>query len=377
MKNYGIARLSEFLGDRVVYRNLVPADASIPGLKDMGASAGLAAGRIPRKSEPAYAQIVARILDAARQQDQPDAPIERLIFIGDTRLLDGSAYANLCQAGGWPGLAFIASESGAEPHLEESTTESGAALILSNRWSLLAEFDRRCAQLEMPVDSGTAVVIDLDKTALGARGRNGHVIDAARVQAVQETVAGLLGDAFNPDGFRAAYDPLNQPEFHAFTEDNQDYLAYICLMIGGGLFVFDHLTAAVRNRQIDSFSQFITAVDERRAELPPRLAAIHADIYSGFLSGDPTPFKAFRRCEYLTTVARFGCLEVEAPPERLLADEIVITQEVRAMAADWRDRGALLFGLSDKPDEAALPTSEQEAQGYLPLHQTPTHTVGS
>ena len=38
--------------------------------------------------------------------------------------------------------------------------------------------------------------------------------------------------------------------------------------------------------------------------------------------------------------------------EDLLQNEIVLTQEVRAAALRWRKNGALLFGLSDKPDEA-------------------------
>jgi hypothetical protein len=34
-----------------------------------------------------------------------------------------------------------------------------------------------------------------------------------------------------------------------------------------------------------------------------------------------------------------------------------------------RQRGALLFGLSDKPDEASLPRPELAQKGYLPLHR--------
>ena len=41
-----------------------------------------------------------------------------------------------------------------------------------------------------------------------------------------------------------------------------------------------------------------------------------------------------------------------------------------------RRAGALLFGLSDKPDEASLPTPELEQQGHLPLHRNVTHIVG-
>ena len=53
-----------------------------------------------------------------------------------------------------------------------------------------------------------------------------------------------------------------------------------------------------------------------------------------------------------------------------LENTIFITEEVRQFGLDCKARGALLFGLSDKPDEASLPTEELAAQGYLPLHRS-------
>jgi hypothetical protein len=220
------------------------------------------------------------------------------------------------------------------------------------------------------------VVIDLDKTAIGARGRNGHTIDAARVRAVHVTVAGILGEAFDPAAFQRAYNLLNQPEFHPFTADNQDYLAYICLVLGSGLYDLEEVVARVRSGSLANFRSFIDAVAGRVNALPPALAEVHRQIYTDVLVGDPTPFKSFRRNEYRETVGRMGCLDDAASPDQLVAEEIVITQEVRAMALEWRRRGALLFGLSDKPDEASLPTPELAAQGWKPIHRTITHAVG-
>jgi hypothetical protein len=125
-----------------------------------------------------------------------------------------------------------------------------------------------------------------------------------------------------------------------------------------------------------SFEQFIAEVEARKRGLPARLTGIHDDIFALVQAGDPTPFKAFRRREYLTTQSRFGCLADDAPLEHLLHDEILVTQEVRRWALEWSARGALLFGLSDKPDEAAVPTAELAAQGYQPLHRSITHAVG-
>ena len=60
----------------------------------------------------------------------------------------------------------------------------------------------------------------------------------------------------------------------------------------------------------------------------------------------------------------------------MLAEEILVTEEVRRMALVWRERGALTFGLSDKPDEASLPPAELAEKGYPPLHRAVTHAVG-
>jgi hypothetical protein len=352
-------------------------DARLPSLDAIREQVGLPPGRIPRKSELDYARVMAHLLRLALTLESPGTEIERLIFVGDTRLNDGTAFDNLCQAGGWPGLAFIGSETGEPPAVENLPTPSGGELYLANRWAALADFDRYCAAQGLPVDESAAVIVDLDKTALGARGRNAHVIDGVRVQAVQDTVAGLLGGDFDLTAFSMAYNTLNQVEFHPFTGDNQDYLAYICLILGGGSYNLDALLAEVREGRLASFVQFIMQVNARRGELPSGLAGIHDQIYAAVEAGDPTPFKAFRRNEYLETVGRMGCLGDDTPLEALLAGEIVLTQEVRALALDWAQRGALLFGLSDKPDEASVPTAEQAAQGYQPIHRTETHVVGS
>jgi hypothetical protein len=374
---FGRSTVSEFLGDRIVYRNLAPADPSLPALDDLRQELGFAADQVPRKTEADYARVIVRLLHAARAQDAPNLPLRRLIFVGDTRLLDGTAFENISQAGGWPGLAFIGSESDKPASIQVEPTPGGQALYLANRWGALDDFDRYCAAQGQTVDENTAVVVDLDKTAVGARGRNGQVIDQARVRAVHVTVAGILGEAFNPEAFQRAYDLLNLPEFHLFTADNQDYLAYICLVLGSGLYGLDEVVSQVRGGSLSSFRQFIDGVERQRRALPGALAEVHRDIYANVLAGDPTPFKPFRRNEYLETIGRFGCLEDGAPVEALLAQEIVLTQEVRQMASEWRLRGALLFGLSDKPDEASLPTQELAAKGFQPIHRAVTHVVGA
>jgi hypothetical protein len=196
------------------------------------------------------------------------------------------------------------------------------------------------------------------------------------MQAVEDTVADLLRSDFDEETFQEAYGQLNQVDFHPFTTDNQDYLAYICLILGSGLYNFKNILGRVRNGELTSFLEFINEVDSRKTGLSPVLAEIHGEIYTNVQSGDPTPFKAFRHSEYLTTIRRMGFLDDNPPVSRMLAEEILITHEVQELALVWRSRGSLIFSLSDKPDEASIPTPELAASGYQPIHRTETHIVG-
>jgi hypothetical protein len=383
MRIYGRTSVHEFLGDFVVYRNLIPLDGRLPSLDDVRERAGVPEGVTPRKSEPAYARVIVQVLRAARSLDATEAApqIERMIYVGDTRMNDGTAFANIARAGGWPGLAFIASEKDV-PAAVEISKQANGALYLANRWAAIADaasgpsFEQFCQEWDFPIDEQTAIIVDLDKTALGARGRNDHVINQVRVEAVRRTVGDLLGDDFDREHFQAAYDELNQTEFHPFTADNQDYLAYICLILGSGLYQPEPLVERVRVGRMRSFAQFISEVDDQANDLPTALREIHDRVYGRVQAGDPTPFKAFRYNEYVTTGERMGCLGDDASAEELLASEIVITQEVRGAALRWKEQGALLFGLSDKPDEASVPTDELTSRGYRAIHRVETHAVG-
>jgi hypothetical protein len=226
------------------------------------------------------------------------------------------------------------------------------------------------------MDERTAVILDLDKTTLGARGRNDQVINAARVEAVRRTVDELLGGDFDAHTFERAYTTLNQTTYHPFTTDNQDYLAAICLIVGSGLMTLESLTADIESGKLQDFEDFLETVESRVGALPPHLQTLHHRIYERVKSGDPTPFKAFRYNEYRTTIERFGNVNDTVAPADRVDREIVITQAVRDIANRWKAKGALLFGLSDKPDEASIPTDALRAQGCKAIHATETHVVG-
>ena len=364
----GEGALYELWGDRIVYRNLRPQDPRLPSFEELRRELPLRSPYLQRKTDLDYAVVVAELLRRARQLDLPGGQVRRLVFIGDTRLLDGSAFHNLCEAGGWPGWAFI----GRDEMAAARSVQIEGRLYLANRWSLLAEFLEFIAGEGFGLDEGTAVVIDMDKTAVGARGRNDTAIDEARLEGVRDTVAGLLGADFDEMSFRAIYGELNRPQYHAFTADNQDYLAYICLMLGAGLYEYATLVRNVQSGALSSFDEFIRGVQGHRTELPSAgLRAIHEQVWGYFQAGDPTPFKTFRYNEYLATARRFGG-ELDEAVESALKRRILLTQEVKQAAEMLRGRGALVFGLSDKPDEASLPTPEQAKGGMQPLHRLQT-----
>jgi hypothetical protein len=355
------ASLYEFLGDLVVYRNLEPADERLRTPKLVGEA-------VPRKAEPAYAQAILHILDQA-QALRSDQHLQRLIYIGDTAMNDGQAIRNLAQH--LPIYGFIGHE-----RMEESKRiEIEDGIMLANRWAALAEFIPFLQREGFALDETTAALLDLDKTAFGARGRNSHVIDAARVEAVRRTVEEVLGGDFDQREFRAIYDELNQARYHPFTADNQDYLAYICLMVSGGVYDFPQLLADLEAERLCTFAQFIEACAER--EIGDDLVPVHNEVYTNFQRGDPTPFKSFRYREYEETVRRMDRLPDDASEEEVLAEEIVITREVADVCRFLKRKRVLLFGLTDKPDESSIPRPELAQKGYLPLHRVTMKMVGS
>jgi hypothetical protein len=106
------------------------------------------------------------------------------------------------------------------------------------------------------------------------------------------------------------------------------------------------------------------------------LLTAHREVTGNMAKGDPTPFKSFRYREYHCTVALMDVLPDDATEADILAGEITLTGEVVDVTEQLAEQGVLTFGLSDKPDEASLPTPELAAQGYVPLHRKQTHVVG-
>jgi hypothetical protein len=362
--------LAELVGDAIVYRNLEPVYPDVPGLRAAWSTYGLDHYYVPRKTSPAYAGALFRFLQLFQRARGVTAPLRDLLFVGDTLMNDGTAARNL----GWhlPMLGFIGADRLAEP----ARIEVQGDLMVANRWAALGQFLARVRSAGVRPDEGTALLLDLDKTCLGARGRNDRVIDGARVAAVQHTMRSTLGDAFDLEAFRAVYDPLNQPEYHPFTADNQDYLAYICLMAVGGVYPADELWRDLKAGDLATIEGFAERCQARHERMAPGLLAVHQEVRHGIAAEDPTPFKGFRRREYLETIRRMDALPDDASEQDVLTQEIVITAEVASLASCLAAQGALVFGISDKPDEASIPTPEQAAEGRQAIHRTRMKVYG-
>jgi len=364
--------LYELFGDLVVYRDLNPVDSRLPLFEAVWAELGLPGATRPRKHEPDYAQTMAWFLRRARDIERPGTTIQELVYLGDTVLSDGNAFRNLLSAGGWRGWAFIGAEKDEALAVSEQDN-----IYTANRWTALAPFSTWMLEQGATLDAHTAVIIDIDKTALGARGRNDGAIDRARVTAIEAIVAEALGPAFDPASFRRAYAELNQSRYHSFTADNQDYLAYTCLILGSGVSTLEELRSEIAAGRLANTQDLMAQVDAQRDRLPSQvLKDLHDDIYGRVKAGDPTPFKVFRRREYLETTARMGNLPDNVPLARRLLEEICLTQEVIDVGRWFLARDCLVMALSDKPDEATMPSPEAAIQGHLPLHRTATHVVG-
>jgi hypothetical protein len=363
--------MADLFGDWVIYRNMEPVDARLPGLRETWAEAGLPRYYVPRKTTAEYAGVLYRYLQQTQRLRGAEAPLERLLFVGDTPMNDGTAARNVGRY--LPVLGFIAAEKMAEP----ARIDIQGELMLANRWEALRDFLSWVQASGFVIDEGTALLLDLDKTCLGARGRNDRLIDGARVQAILRTMRDLLDDELDETAFHAVYDPLNQPEYHFFTADNQDYLAYITLMIVGRCCAPEELWEGLESGRLAHFEDFVELCHGRCAAMSVGLRRAHDEVRHGLEVRDPTPFKAFRRAEYLETVSRMDVLPEGALPKDVLHSEIVLTAEVVDIANWMSQQGALVFGLSDKPDEAAMPDLERVAEGYRPLHHTPMKVYGN
>jgi hypothetical protein len=374
-ENFGRAALADICDDWVIYRNLEPLDKRVPGLKQAFYDMELRSEQIPRKQDRDYAKAAVWFVDRIQQVRGARAPISELLFLGDTLFNDGQAFANMIDESNWRGACFI----GAERLEQEAATRVEQETIhIANRWSSIVDWVAALKAQGFRLDASTAVIIDIDKTAIGAKGRNDKVIDRARLAGIYRTMDSVLGEDFDQALYEQHYNELNRARYHLLTADNQDYLAYICMVLNIRLISLEEVMREVENKSLDNFEQFIRWVDSRMMINPAAgetLREVHEAVNGSVRIGDPTPFKRFRRQEFISTMEHMGNMPDSASVQELLENEITITEEVYQLAQWLKARKCEILCLSDKPDEASRP-HPRVSPDLAPLHRAQTHRVG-
>lgn len=347
--------IAALTGDLVIFRELQPCDPDLPDFATLRADVGLPNGQVPRKRDAEYARVVLRLLQTVQlRRNLP--PLRLLLVIGDTEN-DRMMGDHLRRTSGLPTFIFLGKDDlSAEPAL--TTTRH---ISTATRWSLIEAWLEQVQQQSPLADTPdlwprVAVLLDIDKTLLGPRGRGDHEINTARAEAALRVAQDLLGDRVDIAQFEATYAELCKPSYHSLTLDNQDYTVYITLLISAGIFSLDDLRHSMSEGTMTRFSQVLAAA---RPRLPATLNELHAAMVAAHEAGDPTPFKAFRHAEFAATVAR------------MQDGRLRLCREVVNLTRNLAQRGVLCMAASDKPDEASLPSPEQAAAGLLPLHHTP------
>jgi hypothetical protein len=224
----------------------------------------------------------------------------------------------------------------------------------ATRWALVHEWAAVLTNQGI-VWPQTAVLIDIDKTLLGPRGRSDGAIDDARAEAALRVATDLLGERFDRSVFRQHYTELCRREWHAITLDNQDYTVAMALFATVEVFDLPAIEVQLEAGLSPTLLELLIAAQQ----VPVELQALRQQLIERIEAGDPTPFTQFRRAELETTAAR-------------MADgRLTLSNELFTLGRRLQAQGALILAASDKPAESALPTPEQQAAGFLPLHRTP------
>lgn len=342
------ATIHDLTGDAVVFRDLQPCDPGLPRLAELLSTVGLPPGPPPRKRDAPYARVLLALAKAA-QARRGGPSLRTLAVIGDTdndrRLASFLREAGPCRSYGFIGEDRAGADA-AMSWLGDTAT--------ATRWELVgtwaAEVERRGGDWARAV-----VFVDIDKTLLGPRGRTDLAVDDARVAGALAVARELLGPALDPEAFRDVYRELCRKEWHPFTLDNQDYVAATALLIAAGAASLERLRADVA-AGCASFAGLLSATS---GTVRPPVAALHGQLRERVDTGDPTPFKAFRRAELVASLERMG------------DGRITLCGVVFDLCRELAARGALLIAASDKPAESAIPSPELADAGVLPLHRMP------
>ncbi len=292
-------KISDLIGENIFFRELKPLNPDLVPIEVVLYRLNL--DRIPRKRDPEYPHVISCYLNLLGDFD-------RILFFGDTLLNDKNFALGLSNLGEYDVVAVITRESGEKLELRQEGN-----ILFSNRWSFIRELPEYLAKMDFYIDEKTAVIVDIDKTLIGARGRNDCAIDLARAHSVYKLLekAEITMDFHD---FFELYERVNSPDLFDLTQDNQDIVAFITIALSSG---------SVKE---------IISIEEAAKELiktkNPFLSYVGKEVLTNLEKKSPTLFPTFREMEYFTTIEFMDRFDDRTPIEKLLKEEILITGEI-------------------------------------------------
>ncbi len=331
---YKREKLNTVFKDYIVLRELNPIRKDLPQFKETKKALNL--NVLPRKKDVLYAKVLGYIFKSVGN-------FKKILYLGDTLMSDGSVIRNFVKNGEFKTYGIITRESG------DRKMEAGDAFIFSTRWDSLMKAIKKAEEMGVSLDENTVLVVDIDKTAIGARGRNDKAIDKARMDAILQITGDIFG-SIDEEKFFKIYNRVNTKDLFRITGDNQDIISAVSILIYSGAADFNMFESV--NNAADFLETARTRVKINR------LKEITEKVYTNVKNHNPTAFPLFRKTEFLKTIDRMDFLKDESMPEKLLSEEILITGEVFNAALYAKERGALVFGVSDKPALSTMPSGD-------------------
>ncbi|BAL80665.1 hypothetical protein [Caldisericum exile] len=319
--------LNDIFNDYIVFRELNPVRRSLPNFEMLKDKLGLQT--LPRKKDKDYAIVLSEILKSAMD-------FSNIIYLGDTFLSDLTVIKNLKELG-FDVFGVITDEEA------KNTNSPHGYVVFNDSWSKVKDlvFDK--------ISDKTILVIDIDKTAIGAHGRNHLPIDKARTDAIvslAETIFEKHFDTAEEENFLKLYKSIHTKDLLHFTQDNQDIVSIVALIIYSNAISFDEF---LRRANTISFEEFIEGIN-----VSGLIQGLVQEVKDNVIKKSPTLFPTFRKIELEKTLARMDYLPSDTPLETLFSEEILITGEVFEIGTYVLSKGAIVFGVSDKPEIASF-----------------------
>ena len=334
---YKRAKLNDIYEDYIVFRELNPIKKSLPQFNEIQSKLGFS--HLPRKKENPldYVKALSYIFQSVR-------PFQKILYIGDTNMSDGGVIKAFTALRTYQIVGIITQEE------KENKIEFEGNIVKSTKWMNMKHILKMVEDNGFHIDYNTVVIIDIDKTFIGARGRNDKAIDNARMDAII-SIAKKIFPSFDRETFSQIYSTINAKKFYPLTNDNQDIVSIISIVIYSGAISLKQFEKAFELGIIKNPISFFGSCKIKN-EL---LENIVENVKNNIKMKNPTPFPTFRNEEFKSTIERMDFLTDNTPKEKLLKEEIMITKEVYEVGEIAKMNKAVVFGVSDKPILSSVP----------------------